>query len=216
MGTIADHGALMRLSLPAGEKLSLRRGAFIASTHEMDFAAMRDAKGAKSWMRLFAGGSVSRIVWSCEADCEVTASLDFIGTTLSIPVGDGTPVSIAPKLFLGYLGTVSQALGRGAKKEFWVMSKLSGAGSVFLHVPGGYTVMEVDGSVVVDTDRVAATIGDLEAVGTMRGAKDILKSGEMDAVRMEGTGRIVLAHNSLGSVENEAAGWLSLIPGMDV
>lgn len=206
----------MRLELSAGSPLSLRRGAFIASSHAMDFVAKRDAKGAKSWMRLFAGGSVSRIVWSCEEDCRVTASLDFIGQTISMDVSDDVPISIAPKLFLGYLGTVSQALGRGAKKEFWLMSKLAGEGRVFLHIPGGYSVMDVEGNAVVDTDRVAATIGSLDAVGTMRGAKDIIKSGEMDAVLMEGNGKIVLAHNSLESVENEATSWLSLIPGIEI
>ena len=214
MKAITDYGNLMALDVTEGEEVSLRRGAYIASSREMDFETRRDSKGTKSWMRLFAGGNVTRVIWRAKEATRLTASLDFIGTTIGIEVGEET-VQVAPKLFLGYRGEVHQSLGRAAKKEFWLMSKLSGEGEVFLHIPGGYSVVEIAGSAFVDTDRVAAVIGDLEAVGVMRGAKDILKSGEMDVVQLEGSGYAVIAHNSLEDVENEAASWLSFIPGLD-
>ena len=214
MKGFVDYGPLMAIDVAAGDEVSLRRGAYIASSHEMDFETRRDSKGTKSWMRLFAGGNVTRVIWRAREATRLTASLDFIGTSLGIAVGEHS-VQVAPKLFLGYRGAVHQALGRAAKKEFWLMSKLSGEGEVFLHVPGGYSVMEIAGSAFVDTDRVAAVIGDLEAVGVMRGAKNILKSGELDVVQLEGSGYAVIAHNSLEDVENEAASWLSFIPGLD-
>lgn len=204
---VTDHGPLLRVDLAAGEPLYLRRGTLIASSERMDVRTRKDFKGVKGGLKSVMGGTLVVNAWTCSVPATVTAALGFYGRSLGIRVAPGLSILSSPKLYLGHRGDVQRRIRKGAKKEFWFVSEVSGDGTLYLHVPSGYTVVPLTGSdTVLDYERIAALVGEFEITGEALDLKSWMKSGETNSLLVTGEGYAVLSHSSLESIEGESGG----------
>lgn len=186
---------MLELSLEPGASAWLRRSSLVRASGPF---AMRTARIAARRVSVFAFFT-GEVRWANEfrtdgGPVSLSATRDFHGTVVELPVSPDRPLRLKPALYLGHRGTLKFAMRRSAKKEFWVLTEALGTGSVFVKLPGKPRLhpLLAEGE-VVDTNYVAAVSGTFAAHGKVFNTGELVKSGELENVRLSGEGHYLIA-----------------------
>lgn len=190
---ITFHGDTLSLNLAAGETAYVRRSSLIFADGEFQLATKRIAKRRFGLISFFTGQvRWSNIYTAGETGLKLIAGRDFIGTVACLEVRPEAPVHIKPGLYLAHQGDLTFNTRRVAKKEFWVLNEVSGTGRVYIKMPGRPLPRPMtQHASIVDSNYVAAISGTFEAHGKVFKAKDVLKSGELENVKLKGDGTLL-------------------------
>lgn len=201
---VTYHGNILKLHLHGEDAAFIRRSSLIFADGAFELTTQRIAKRRFNLLGIFSG----QVRWANKFQTEAApvtlmASRDFIGTVASIDVSDDTPVHIKPGLYIGHKGDLVFDTKRVAKKEFWTLTKVTGSGTVFIKLPGQQLENEMSQTPqIVDTNYVAAIIGAFEANGKVFTSKQLLKSGELENVKLKGDGMVVFQSENPGDASS--------------
>ena len=187
---IAFCGDILELDLAAGETVFIRRSSLIFADGEFELKTHRIAKRRFSLIAFFSGQVRWANSYRAGADgVTLMAGRDFLGTIVRLDVTESAPVHIKPGLYLGHSGALTFNTHRVAKKEFWSLNEVSGAGTVYIKMPGRPLLKDMSHTpYIVDTNYIAAISGPFQAHGKVFKSSEVLKSGEMENVKLSGTG----------------------------
>jgi len=193
-GAIALLGEHLEVTLEAGDTLFLRRASLVRARGDFDHEMVRIAAQTVSVFAVFTG----EVPWANrftarDGPLTLTATRDFHGTVVALPVSAGVPLRLQPARYLGHSGEIRFRMRRSAKREFWVMTEAEGDGTVYIKVPGTARIetLAAEGE-IVDTNYIAAVAGSFAAHGKVFSAKKVVATGEQENVRLSGSGVYVL------------------------
>ena len=193
------HGDIMELRLDAGQSAYVRRSSLIFAEGEFELKTKRIAKKRFGILALFSGQVRWANIYNAKSDLKLLAGRDFPGTVMSLNVSPDAPVHIKPGLYLGHIGELSFNTRRVAKKEFWTLNEISGTGTVYLKMPGRPLLIPMaDTPQIVDTNYVAAIAGTFDAHGKVFTSGEVMKSGELENVKLTGDGMVIFQSENPG------------------
>jgi uncharacterized protein (AIM24 family) len=205
---ISFGGDVLTLNLETGDVGHVRRSCLILAEGPFKMTSHMIAKRRFSVIGTFSG----QVRWANrfeaeEAPVSILAGRDFFGTVVTLHVSEDAPIYIQPGSYLAHQGELVFNTERVAKKEFWTLTNVSGNGIVHLKIPGRPTVraMREEGA-VTDTNYVAAICGTFEAHGKVFKAKELIKSGEMENVRLSGAGHVIFQSQNPEEVSDSGGG----------
>ena len=191
---VSLEGDMLDLTLRPGDHAFIRRSSLVRATGDFDLKTVRIQKRRVSIYALFS----SEVRWANRFDAKsapvsLLAARDFPGRIVRIHVLPERPIHIQPRLYLGHRGELSFDMRRVARREFWTMTKVAGTGTVWIKLPGRprLEALREDGE-IVDSNYVSAVMGPFKADGKVFTAGAVLRSGEMENVRLSGSGYYVL------------------------
>ncbi len=190
---IEDFGATLSLHLLPGESVFLRRSSLILAEGPFKLETRFVAARRFSVIGQFSGQVRWANHFTAEAgEVHLLAGRDHAGHVLGFRVAPDAPVWISPGAYLGHQGELTLNTERVGKKEFWTLTKISGEGRVWIKVHGEPQVraLQADGA-VTDSNYVAAILGAFTAYGRVFKASELMRSGELENVRLAGTGHVV-------------------------
>lgn len=191
---IAFGGELLDVTLEPGEHLFLRRSSLILADGPFRLTTHRIAQKRFNLWGLFSG----EVRWANrfeakDAPVRIVAARDYPGRIASLPVSPDRPLALQPERYIAHHGELAFDVRRSAKKEFWVLTRVTGSGRVWIKLPGeGEVVPLTAEGAIVDTNYIAALSGDFRAFGKVFDTGEVLKSGELSNVRLSGTGHYLL------------------------
>ena len=211
-------GETLELDLAAGETAYLRRSSLTLARGPFEMTTERIARQGISVYALFTG----EVRWANrytagDGAVKLSATRDFHGEVLGLPVSPDAPVHLQPARYLGHCGNIGFRMRKSAKKEFWVLTEATGDGVVYIKIPGTHRIEELardgDGD-VVDTNYVAAVGGRFEANGKVFTSRRVLKSGELSNVRLKGDGWYILQSQNPGDATAGGGGIFSALTNL--
>ncbi len=192
-GGVSWLGAFLELDLAAGETAWLRRSSLVHAEGPFRLTTEKIATRGLSLIGFFSG----QVRWANRYDAEgpglrLVATRDHQGTVVRLDVTPDSPVHISPGLYLGHRGRLSFETRRVAQREFWTLTRVEGAGSVYIKLFGQALLRPLNRTAsIVDANYVAAVTGPFEAHGKVFKASEVIRSGELENVKMTGAGLIV-------------------------
>jgi len=192
---IIAHGHVLKLTISEPEPVYLKRSTLISSSRPIISKPQKFGTKWSAAKSFFLGAPLSVNHWTCKGStAEIKAGLGYFGEVIEVPVKPDEPVFINTDYYLGHRGALGTDTQKIAKKEFWFMTKMSGTGSVILHVPVGCEGLRLADDVFVLDHRYAAAIwGDFDITGQELDVKSWAKSGETDNVIMSGQCELILS-----------------------
>ncbi len=194
------HGEMLELRLQPGEAAWLRRSSLVRASGPFVMRTARIAARRVSVFAVFTG----EVRWANRFEAAsgpvcLSATRDFHGTVVELPVSPDRPLRLKPALYLGHRGEMKFTMRRSAKREFWVLTEAIGTGSVIVKLPGKPRLHPLlpEGE-IVDTNYVAAVSGTFEANGKVFNTGELVKSGELENVRLSGEGHYLLCSENPG------------------
>lgn len=190
----AFGGEVLDITLQPGEHLFLRRSSLILADGPFGLTTHRIVQKRFNLWGFFTG----EVRWANRFEAEggpvrLVAARDYPGRIVSLPVAPDRPLALQPERYLAHHGELTFDVRRSAKKEFWVLTRVTGTGRVWIKLPGeGEVVALSDKGAIVDTNYVAALSGDFAAYGKVFRAGEVVKSGELSNVRLSGRGHYLL------------------------
>lgn len=187
------HGDILELHLANTETAHIRRSSLIFAEGEFKLTTHRIAKRRFNIFGVLSG----QVRWANKYEAGQTgltlmASRDFVGEIVSLRVSDDAPIHIKPGLYIGHTGQLSFTTKRVAKKEFWTLTEVTGSGTVYIKLPGRPLAKAMSATPqIIDTNYVGAIAGAFEAHGKVFKTSQVLKSGELENVKLKGDGVIV-------------------------
>ncbi|MEL6475091.1 MAG: AIM24 family protein [Pseudomonadota bacterium] len=189
-GRIEIGGNVLDIALGPDEVAWIRRSSLILADGPF---ALRTKFIAKKRLNLF-GAFSGQVRWAnrFEADggqVRLVAGRDFHGAVASLTVSPDQPVHIMPGSYLGHQGRLTFDTKRVAKKEFWTLARVEGSGIVHIKIAGRPLQVPLNSTpMVADANYVAAITGAFKAQGKVFKAGQVLRSGELENVRLSGNG----------------------------
>jgi uncharacterized protein (AIM24 family) len=192
-GPVRFGAAALTIALAPGETAWLRRSSLIYADGRFKLTTHRIAQRRFSVIGTFSGEArwANRYVAE-DRPVSLIAARDFEGQTVSLDIAPDAPVYFLPDLYLGHQGDLTFNTERVAKKEFWTLTRASGAGTVHIKLHGQPTARALHaGGSIVDANYVAAITGPFTAYGKVFKAGEVIRSGELENVRLAGSGEVI-------------------------
>ena len=203
----------LNITLEPGEAAWLRRSSLIFADGPFRLNVDRIAQRQFSVIGTFSG----QVRWANRftadgASVELSAARDHEGSVVSLDVTPQAPVYVKPWSYLGHSGALTFNTERVARKEFWTMMRVAGCGTVHIKLHGTAQIRRsrATGS-IVDTNYVAAIAGAFKAHGKVFRKSDVVRSGELENVRLSGDGHIVLQSRNPEESMRGGGGIMSLL-----
>jgi uncharacterized protein (AIM24 family) len=211
---VSIEGGLLSITLQPGETLWLRRSSLIHAEGPFDLTTHFIARSRFNIFGFFSGQNRWANKFTAkDAPVHILAGRDYAGAIVALDVTPDRPAYISPPLHLAHQGTLTFDTRRVAKKEFWTLTQVTGDGRVFLKVHGHALAraLTAEGA-ITDTNYVAAITGTFTAFGKVFSAGELMRSGELENVRIAGDGDIIFqSENPEETTTSSGSGPLSSI-----
>jgi len=207
------NGEILNLSLSQGEALILRRASIMSVSGNYTQDALRQKLGWKSILQSCMGRpfAFQRIV-ATDDQVELNINRAYPGQFHMLKVYPEHRLRVSPHMLTGYRGDIVFSLVKSAKNDFLYLLEASGSGEIYLKFPNGKSEVLIDSekSLHLNAGLIGAVEGDVQLTG--EGLSEIKRwatSGQVDTVRAEGLGRIILSNGIMPDTEKSSS-WMSM------